>query len=145
MKKIVLLLLMISFSSCDRAIFASVTNQKNEPYNLKIYYNANSEKIKDYIDHHKNFENFSKFIVKYNNYNFKKDIINDSIEKSTLIKLSPKDSFTIWGGIFQLENFDEIEKIELINSNNQITEIKGSEISTSFELKEGVTYLYTIK
>jgi len=136
---------MISFSSCDRAIFASVTNQKNEPCNLKIYYNANSETIKDYIAHHKNFENFSKFIVKYNNYNFKKDIINDSIEKSTLIKLSPKDSFTIWGGIFQLENFDEIEKIELINSNNQITEIKGSEISTIFELKEGVTYLYTIK
>ena len=98
-----------------------------------------------YIVQHKNFENFSKFIIKYNNYNFKKDLINDSIEKSILIKLSPKDSFIIWGGVFQLENFDEIEKIEIINSNNQITEIKGSEISTSFELKEGVTYLYTIK
>ncbi|GAA4057279.1 hypothetical protein [Flavobacterium chungnamense] len=145
MKKIVLLLFMISFSSCDRAISASVTNQKNELCNLKIYYNADSETVKDYIVQHKNFENFSKFIIKYNNFNFKKDLINDSIEKSTLIKLSPKDSFVIWGGVFRLKDFNEIEKIEIINSNNQITEIKGLEISTSFELKEGGRYLYTIK
>lgn len=145
MKKIVLLLFMISFSSCDRAISASVTNQKNEPYNLKIYYNADSKTVKDYIIQQKSFENFSKFIIKYNNYNFKKDLINDSIEKSTLIKLSPKDSFVIWGGVFQLKDFNEIKKIEIINSNNQITEIKGLEISTSFELKEGGRYLYTIK
>lgn len=132
-------------SSCDTATFATITNQKKELYVLNIYYNTDSEIVKDYIDQYKNFENFSKFIIKYNNSKFKKDIISDSIEKSVSIKINPKDTFIIWGGLHQSKDFNEIEKIEIINSSKQITPIIGSEISTVFEAKKGNSYLYTIK
>jgi hypothetical protein len=113
---------------------------------LKIFYNKNSEQIQNYVNHHKGFKNFTKYILKYDNSDLKgKTVKFDSIKYSVLLKLRQNDTLQIWGGLHQSNRFDEIEKIQIITNNRDTTEVFGNTFREVFDEKVNGFYLYTVK
>lgn len=144
-KTIFLLFISLMLYSCETATLAGIINQKNEDITVKIYYNTNSEKIQEYLNQHKSFESFSKFILKYNNTNFQNKISVNSNESSASIKIKKNDTLIIWGGLHQSKDFNEIKKVEIFILDKEKVEISGSNISDVFEKKDGGLYLFTVK
>lgn len=124
---------------------ACITNSNSESVILKIFYNKNSKEIEEYVNHHKGFKNFTKYILKYKNPDFKSRTVKfDSIKYSVSLNLIKNDTLRIWGGMHQSNQFGEIQKIHIITKTRDTTEIFGNKFREVFDEKLNGYYLYTV-